>query len=89
LDKEKTKMAQMPWRRHPLAACSRRWTRPLLLPWLVSRCLRVLQVPIGNYNGTFAGIEAQPENKEKDYGFAAGRQSERTKSSNGTPDPEQ
>ena len=25
-------------------------------------------VPIGNYTGTFAGIEAQPENKEKGYG---------------------
>jgi len=30
----------------------------------------VLLVAIGNYNGTFAGIEAQPENKEK--GYAAG-----------------
>jgi hypothetical protein len=24
-------------------------------------------VPAGSYNGTFAGIEAQPENKEKGY----------------------
>lgn len=27
-------------------------------------------VPVGNYVGTFAGVEAQPENKEK--GYAAG-----------------
>ena len=25
-------------------------------------------VPIGNYTGAFAGVEAQPENKEKGYG---------------------
>jgi hypothetical protein len=25
-------------------------------------------VPVGNYTGTFAGVEAQPENKEKGYG---------------------
>lgn len=25
-------------------------------------------VPVGNYTGTFAGVEATPANKEKDYG---------------------